>query len=270
MQKWRFIDTGCLSGPENMALDDALLQTFDPHRSLPVLRLYGWSTPTLSLGRFQNAQEVLDLDCCRAAGVPVVRRISGGGVIYHSGELTYSLVCAPEQIPAASSIKDAYRILTGFLLHFYRNLGLKAEYATDYADHGDCLGERTPFCFAGRESFDILVAGRKIGGNAQRRLKNIIFQHGSIPLIDTLQEGVTFMREQPVGLKERVTNLVAEGVVCDRDALVSGVVKAFTCHLNTELVANVNAAIELKTASELLHDKYLNDRWNLAGEGACR
>jgi len=267
MQKWRFIDSGSLSGPENMALDDALLQTFDPQRSLPVLRLYGWSSPTLSLGRFQDAAEVLLLDCCRAAGVPVVRRISGGGVIYHAGELTYSIICAPEQIPAADSIKGTYRILTGFLLQFYRNLGLKADYAVDSDVDRECLGERTPFCFAGREQFDILVGGRKIGGNAQRRQKNVIFQHGSIPLIDSLREGVVYLRDRPIGLKERVTCLASEGVASGREALTEAVTEAFCSHFNTELLACSCEGNEQEAACTLLQEKYLNDQWNLSGEG---
>jgi lipoate-protein ligase A len=270
MQKWRFFNTGSLSGPENMAFDDALLQSFDPLRSLPVLRLYGWSAPTLSLGRFQNAEDVLKLDCCRDAGVPVVRRISGGGVIYHTGELTYSIVCAPHHIPVADSIKETYRLLTGFLLRFYRDLGLKADFAVDSVAGGGGLGERTPFCFAGRESFDILVEGRKIGGNAQRRLKNVIFQHGSVPLIDALLDGVVFLRDRPSGLKERVTCLAAEGVAIDPEILVKYVEEAFCSHFNAEFVKNpCGGAIE-ETARELLREKYLNDQWNLKGELACR
>jgi lipoate-protein ligase A len=172
---WRLIVTSPLSGAENMAIDEALLHSFDPALSLPVLRLYGWNPPALSLGRFQKAAEVLDMERCRDDGVAIVRRMTGGGVIYHADELTYSLVCAPGQIPPASSIKDSFRVLTGFLLAFYRALGLDAAYAVDAAPEGTRLGERTAFCFAGKESFDILANGRKIGGNAQRRLKGVIF-----------------------------------------------------------------------------------------------
>src|SRR5512138_1693627 len=117
-RRWRFIDTGPSDGPTNMAIDEALLSSFDPNRSLPVLRLYGWSPAALSLGRFQNAEDVLDLDRCQAAGIPVVRRITGGGIIYHAAELTYSLVCAPYHLTPAASIKESFRILTSFLLSF--------------------------------------------------------------------------------------------------------------------------------------------------------
>lgn len=202
MISWRLIDTGPLDGPANMAMDEALLACFDPARSRPVLRLYGWAPPSFSLGRFQKEAEVLDLEKCAAAGVPVVRRITGGGAIYHAEELTYSIVCAPHQIPPASSVKDSFRVLTLFLLRFYDQLGLEPCYAADYFPAVTRLGERTPFCFAGKESCDILIDGRKIGGNAQRRLRNVIFQHGSIPLVNHAGYGAGFLREQPAGIGE--------------------------------------------------------------------
>ncbi len=185
-----------------MAVDEALLACFDPERSRPILRLYGWEPPAFSLGRFQKEVEVLDLEKCAAAGVPVVRRITGGGAIYHAEELTYSIVCAPHHIPPAVSVKDSFRLLTRFLLRFYEELGLEPCYAADHFPAGTRLGERTPFCFAGKESCDVIIGGKKIGGNAQRRLKNVIFQHGSIPLVNLAAYGATFLRHPPAGVEE--------------------------------------------------------------------
>jgi lipoyl(octanoyl) transferase len=212
MTAWRFIDTGPLDGPANMTVDEALLACFEPAISAPVFRLYGWSPPAFSLGRFQDADAVLDIDRCRAAGIPVVRRITGGGAIYHADEITYALVCAPHHIPAASSVKDSFRVLTAFLLRFYDKLGLAPRYATDHYPVETKLGTRTPLCFAGRESYDIMVEGRKIGGNAQRRLKNAIFQHGSIPLTNCLGAAAPFVREVPHCMAEETAALADFGV----------------------------------------------------------
>ena len=263
---WRLIDTGALSGPENMALDEALLCSFDQH-SKPILRLYGWHPAALSLGRFQKVCEVLDTGRCKTDGVPIVRRITGGGVIYHADELTYSIICAPDQIPAATSIKDSFRVLTGFLLQFYRNLGLSALYAVDGSAAGEKLGERTPFCFAGKESFDILVNGRKIGGNAQRRLKQVVFQHGSVPILNCVADGVTYLRQRPEGLEERVTCLTAEGVVPDITFLKPVLKDAFCSNLTTSLLETAPTEREQQSADRLLREKYLNENWNLDGEG---
>lgn len=224
---WRFIDTGELAGPLNMAVDEALLACFDPNRSRPVFRLYGWSPPAISLGRFQTPGDVLDLSRCEAAGVPVVRRITGGGAIYHAEELTYSLVCTPCQVPDAVSVKESFRALTRFICRFYGMLGLDALYAVDHFPPGTKLGERTPFCFAGKETYDILVRGKKIGGNAQRRLKNIIFQHGSIPLVNNAVPGAAFLRMPPPGVEEGTGALADFGVVRPRDELVRLLAAAF-------------------------------------------
>ncbi|HTG82958.1 MAG TPA: lipoate--protein ligase family protein [Geobacteraceae bacterium] len=202
MIHWRLIDTGPLDGPANMAVDEALLACFNPELSRPVLRLYGWEPPAISLGRFQLAGDVLDLERCAASGIPVVRRVTGGGAIFHAEELTYAIVCAPHQIPPAVSVKDSFRVLTGFLLRFYGKLGLESRYAADCLPAGARLGERTPFCFAGMESCDVLIGGKKIGGNAQRRLKNVIFQHGSIPIVNRAAEGANFLRHPPARIGE--------------------------------------------------------------------
>ena len=248
-----------------MAIDEALLRSFDPALSLPVLRLYVWNPPALSLGRFQKASGVLDLERCRADGVAVVRRVTGGGVIYHADELTYSLVCAPGQIPPAESIKDSFRVLTGFLLAFYRSLGLDAAYATDIASEGTRLGERTAFCFAGRESFDILAGGRKIGGNAQRRLKGVIFQHGSIPLLNRAVDGLSYMRDQDSEHAAGAASLAEYGVSADWSSLVNGITTAFSGYFGSALRNESLSEAERADMERLLVNKYRSESWNLEG-----
>jgi lipoate-protein ligase A len=262
---WRLIVTPPLSGAENMAIDEALLRSFDPAVSLPILRLYGWNPPALSLGRYQKTVEVLDLDRCRDDGVAVVRRVTGGGVIYHADELTYSLVCAPGQIPPASSIKDSFRLLTGFLLTFYRSLGLNVRYAVDSAPDGTRLGERTAFCFAGRESFDILAGGRKIGGNAQRRLKGVIFQHGSIPLLNRAVTGLTYMTDQAPEHAEGAVSLAECGVNSDWNRLVTVLVTAFSSYFDTVCQNDSLSKREQAEMASLYAGKYRTDCWNLEG-----
>ena len=264
---WRLIDTGFLDGYSNMAVDEALLRAFDPASSLPILRLYGWLRPSLSLGRFQKADEVLDLQKCLDLGVPVVRRITGGGVIYHADELTYSIVCAPGQIPPASSIKDSFRVLTGFLVVFYQALDLDAKYALDVAPVGVRLGERTDFCFAGRELFDLLIGGRKIGGNAQRRRKNVIFQHGSIPLSNHVETGLSYMRKPFFGCEQGILSLADCGTLFGIDHLRERIVSAFSGSFAVELVNDELSPDELFQFEDLKQNKYATDRWNLEGAG---
>ena len=267
VKNWRLIDTGSLPGPANMAIDEALLRSFEPAKSLPILRLYGWSPPALSLGRFQSADQVLNLERCREDDVAIVRRITGGGVIYHAEEITYSIVCTPGQIPPAASVKDSFRVLTGFLLAFYRQLGLDAAYALDSAPVGARLGERTAFCFAGKESFDILVNGCKIGGNAQRRMKELIFQHGSIPLKNLAASGLRYMREDDAELAQAATGLAECGINAGSGSLQKDLSAAFSSVFSVELDEAKLSAQEQTDAEWLTRMKYSTDRWNLEGVG---
>lgn len=262
---WRLIDTGPLDGPTNMAVDEALLESFDPQRSSPVLRLYGWEPPTLSLGRFQRADDVLDLGRCAARGIPVVRRITGGGVIFHADELTYALVCSPRHLPAGATVKESFRFLTSFLLRFYERLGLHPRYAVDAVPNGARLGERHPFCFAGLESYDVLVGGRKIGGNAQRRLKEKIFQHGSVPLADRSSEGAGFLLHPEAARAGEGGSLAGSGIDRPTEELKGIMVESFAEAIGGDVRRDRLNDRERTAVDRLVRQKYGADRWNLDG-----
>ncbi len=263
---WRLIDTGSCPGRDNMAIDEALFRCFDPAESTPVLRLYGWQPPALSLGRFQKAFDDLDLTRCDKDNLAVVRRITGGGAIYHADELTYSLVCSTSHIPPASTVKDSFRILTSFLLGFYRSLGLNPSYAVDLATPGSRLGERTPLCFAGKESYDIVVNGRKIGGNAQRRSRHLIFQHGSVPLNDRLTDGLVYLKNSPELAGQAATSLSSQGVTFVENDLKQILKQQFEQNLGVTLRTDVLTVEEERISKRLAEGKYLSRRWNLEGE----
>jgi lipoate-protein ligase A len=249
---WRFIDTGSLPGAENMAIDEALLACFSSAESSSILRLYGWNPPTFSFGRFQKPAEIIDLHRCRAHGVQVVKRITGGGVIYHGAELTYSLVCPTDFIPGSGRVKEAFFQLTSFLIAFYRQLGLPAVHAVDHYPVEKRLGERTPLCFAGIEGCDILIEGRKIGGNAQRRLKNVIFQHGSIPIRSMANEGNKYLLQPDYGIIERTTSLEEQGVAIEHKQLADLLKNSFAESFNVILNHDILTAAEQKSAAEYM------------------
>jgi lipoate-protein ligase A len=181
MQRWRFLDSGYGDPHWNMAFDKTLLESYLPAESSPVFRIYQWNKPAISLGRFQDAEKVLNLDNCYKDNLSIVKRITGGGAIYHNqDELTYSLVCVAELF-RTDSVKDSYQKITNFILKTYRSLGFFAQYAKDYQKDKRELGVVSDFCFSGWQDYDILIKGKKIGGNAQKRKRAVIFQHGSIP-----------------------------------------------------------------------------------------
>ena len=87
---WRVIFDGPGTGAHNMALDHALAMS--ARRGDGVLRLYSWSTKTVSFGRHEPANDLYDRSAADAAGIEFVRRPTGGRAVLHGAELTYGLV----------------------------------------------------------------------------------------------------------------------------------------------------------------------------------
>lgn len=166
----------------NMAVDQALLLTAEE----PVLRFYGWDPPAISLGCFQKQDG--DLAELRAHGLPLVRRITGGGAIVHWHELTYSLVLPlTHPVLEGASTRESYARLHGPILRCLRRHGIEA-LQRDQAN--DPPGPSPRLCFDRATSLDVVVNGKKLVGSAQRRTRDRVLQHGSILLIENaLQKG---------------------------------------------------------------------------------
>jgi lipoate-protein ligase A len=166
-----------LDGPAQMALDQALLEAVAEDPSAAVFRTYQWSEPTLSLGYFQKVAEV-EADP-RWAGVPVVRRPTGGGAILHDRELTYALVL-PRSHPRVRTAADLYAAVHGAIGQALQERGVPV------LRRGHVhLGEKRPrplLCFTDRDPEDMVIDDVKILGSAQRRRPDAVLQHGSLLL----------------------------------------------------------------------------------------
>lgn len=169
----RYVPFAPYSPYENMAIDEAMISWYEKTK-IPVFRLYAWNPAGISIGKNQDALSDIDIDKCVRDTVPVVRRLTGGGAIYHHNEVTYSLVCSDKNISAeALTVKGSFEKLNFFIIAMYAKFGLEACYARNaFSDTGK-FGTRDGFCFAGREEYDIVIQGRKIGGNAQFRRKDL-------------------------------------------------------------------------------------------------
>ncbi len=222
-----------------MAIDEAIFISYRQNKSLPTLRLYGWRPRAFSLGYTQQAERELDTEKCRAEKIDFVRRITGGGIIFHHQELTYSLVCTQEDIGIGFSIPESFRILCGFLLTTYKKLNLKPYYAIEDNRYNEKFDLPSFFCFASRARYDILVNAKKIGGNAQRRYHNFIFQHGSIPIEFDIEEAAPFLKKDPgVETKDKICSLKeALGKRVEFAELAEIIIKSFkeTFCINLEL-----------------------------------
>jgi lipoate-protein ligase A len=174
--RWHFLASDPASGPENMALDEALMG-FASHADAAVFRVYGWSSRVLSLGRNQRARDCYDLGAAHRAGISFVRRPTGGRALLHYREVTYSAVLACDDAGAAD---DAYHLINEVLLRALSELGVPAVRARAKAAMPPGLRP----CFDVPSEHEIEVDGRKLVGSAQWRRDGVLLQHGSILLHD--------------------------------------------------------------------------------------
>ncbi|MCL5023895.1 MAG: lipoate--protein ligase family protein [Nitrospirae bacterium] len=177
MTEWRFIDSGPCAASYNMALDEALALTVQKGDPPPVLRLYGWERPSVSLGSFQKITDI-DLDYCLSRAIPVVRRPTGGRAILHGDELTYSFSSRNEG-SFSGGLLASYRQLSTAFVSALETLGLRVTMKEE-RETGRNLS-RSPLCFRSTSYGEISHEGRKLVGSAQKRWKHGLLQQGSIP-----------------------------------------------------------------------------------------
>jgi lipoate-protein ligase A len=155
-----------------MALDEALMARARSTGEW-VLRVYSWSTPTLSLGRHQQACAAYDPRTLADAGVAVVRRPTGGRAILHDREVTYS-VTAPAV--GRGALRESYDRINRLLVEGLRTLGADVEIARTRRAPALDLAP----CFELPAPGELVARGRKLAGSAQWRDNGALLQHGSI------------------------------------------------------------------------------------------
>jgi lipoate-protein ligase A len=262
---WRLIVDGEADGATNMAVDEAILNSVVEGAGLPTLRFYAWSPPCLSLGRSQKLAEA-DLAACRAAGVDVVRRPTGGRSILHTDELTYSVSLLQTDPRAQGGIVEGYRRLSEGLLAGLRRLGVAAIQAEGRRPPGS---DSTAVCFETPADYEITVGGRKLVGSAQWRARGGVLQHGTLPLCGDLARIVGYLafsaaeREaQRRRLHHKALTLEeATGVVQPFHLVARALAEGFAEALNLTLAPGELARRERALSAEIRAGVYAHPDW---------
>jgi lipoate-protein ligase A len=193
---WLLLDSGMCDAAFNMALDEALLQNVS-RLGRPVLRFYGWTQPAATFGYFQQFAAVERATHLR----PLIRRPTGGGIVPHDLDWTYSAVFPPHQEWHSLPAEESYRRIHDWLRLAFAKLDVMTELAGS-RQHGEAqatnaAGDERQVepsqsllapaatgipgrCFVGHEKFDLLWHGKKIAGAAQRRNRLGLLIQGSV------------------------------------------------------------------------------------------
>jgi lipoate-protein ligase A len=167
---WFLLNSGAGDAADNMAVDEALLEAV-ARFGRPVLRFYGWTQPAATFGYFQKYSEVETTTRLR----PLIRRPTGGGIVPHDVDWTYSFIVPPGHEWYSLAAIESYRRIHAWIQSAFA--GLKIETGLAPCCHKP---EIAGACFIGHEKFDLLWHGKKIAGAAQRRNKFGLLIQGSV------------------------------------------------------------------------------------------
>jgi lipoate-protein ligase A len=253
--EFRVLETGFHRAAFNMGLDEALLRSVAEGRSLPTLRFYGWAPPAVSIGYFQGLHEEVDTAACKAAGIDVVRRITGGGAVFHHHEVTYSIVLPLGHPLARANILDSYRLLLGGIIEGLAAMDIHAEFAPIN---------------------DIVAGGKKISGNAQTRKLGCILQHGTVILDVDVDQMFTVLRVSQEKAKGRLIEDIKSRVTSVKQCLpqsapmsfeilyattIQSLREGFAKALHLVFVNSGPTESELQLAGQLGKEKFSSQTW---------
>jgi lipoate-protein ligase A len=217
--EWRLIQDEPAPGAWNMAVDEALLEAARRDLTPPTLRLYGWSRPTLTVGKHQDPHAGIDHAFRRSRGIDLVRRPTGGRAVVHDHEVTYSIVL-PAALGRGVGVGEVYAVLSGALL---AGLALALERERSVLELPPSRtpnplaprvregpAPRSASCFATAAGGDGLAGNAKLVGSAQARRGGAVLQHGSV-LLEVAREVWDGLFGSP-GLEMGLDRLSAAGL----------------------------------------------------------
>ena len=176
---WWIIDSGESNGTYNMAFDEFLGKNV---KKRPILRFYRWKPYCLSLGYAQK-NGIFDYNRLRENNIDIVKRPTGGRAVLHADEVTYSVIISDCHPLFYLSITELYKSISYALQKGLEYLGINSLIEKNKTEIK--RSEKfSPYCFSSIARYELKYNGRKIIGSAQKRYKNSVLQHGSIPLRD--------------------------------------------------------------------------------------
>ena len=259
MSDWRLLKLETRNAFMNMAIDEAVLKARIAGMAPSTIRFYRWKPSAVSIGRFQRVFDEVYVENCRRHRVDIVRRITGGGAVYHDyeGEITYSVVVSEKDL-GSKDVVSAYNTICRGLVDAAKNLGVNADF-----NPGDP-----------RKCPNITIDKRKFSGSAQSHKRGVLLQHGTFLVQTDLEKMFTFLRvpwakslEDVLRVaRKRLTSIERElqSSISNKEAYAA-LARGFQTTLKAELVEKELTDYELSLAEELCREKYATDDWNFSG-----
>ena len=171
----KFIDYEVNCGQKNMQIDNDLLDMAIKEKiDYPIMRLYGWNPPCVSVGRNQS-EDFLDKQLLKRKNIDIVRRLTGGRALLHDDEITYSYVCPVSYLKNGEHVISSYKEISQIFIDKFKQLGIELNFGTSKP-----VKTGFDYCMMISTGADLCYKGKKLIGSAQCRKQGYILQHGSI------------------------------------------------------------------------------------------
>ncbi|MHA1378839.1 MAG: lipoate--protein ligase family protein [Candidatus Helarchaeota archaeon] len=253
MEQWRIIDLETHDGFNNMAIDEAILNARIENKVPNTLRLYRWKPSAVSIGKNQSIEHEVDVEACKKLGVDIVRRISGGGAVFHdyNGEITYSIIAKQSEL-VPMNIDESFRKLCQGIIIALSKIGLNAYHGKFHCP-------------------SIFVNNRKISGNAQTRRKNVVLQHGTILLDYNPELMYTVLLVRQAEKREKVISSVYQKVTTVKEELKKSLkfdqiknylLEGYKSAFGENFIMGKLTPDEIEMSKKLREEKYITYEWN--------
>ncbi|MDH7563869.1 MAG: biotin/lipoate A/B protein ligase family protein [Candidatus Bathyarchaeota archaeon] len=260
MNGWRLLKVETHDAYINMAIDEAILTAKIGNLVPSTLRFYQWKPSAVTIGKFQNIQNEVYVENCKTVGVDIVRRITGGGTVFHDaeGEITYSVVASKEELQARD-IAEVYARIYAALAEALRALNIQADFNEGNA----------------KTCPNLTVKGRKISGSAQSHKAGVFLQHGTLLINANLEKMFTLLRVPWAKTCMEVVNVAKHKITSIEQELNKDVtteeaqqalIKGFEKALGIRLIDGTLTPYERELAERLCKEKYSTDEWNFHAE----
>ncbi len=253
----RLLNMGKNSAAMNMAIDETILAA-QKAQANPTLRFYGWTQPAFSFGYFQDIASEVNVEACCAAGIELVKRMTGGGTVVHGWELTYTLI-----LPRGAgemNISDAYHSIGQSLVKAFQQLGIPTQC---YAECLDASESAQNICLTNPAEHDVMSDNKKLAGVSVRRNRNGIMFQGYISLDMPPSPILARVSKDPAVqemLREKSTAINTGGRSIPRSALIQAISE--TLNLGIAFHSSELSSTEHVQAKTLAETKYATLGWN--------
>ena len=246
--RWRIIPIRASDAYFNMAIDQAVSESVHAKTSDPTIRFYTWTPSAVSIGCFQSMADEVNVGRCMELGVDCIRRITGGGAVYHDseGEITYSVIAPESLLP--KGIRESYKFICEWIIKGLAELKIAAEF---------------------QPINDIAVHGKKISGNAQTRRNGVVLQHGTILYRTDLNRMFSLLNISKEKISDKMIKSAEERVTSVSACCEASMEEAYNALLKgftdgKDFYFGSFEDDEMKRAEELKSTLYSTREWNFS------